>query len=355
MNYDSLNKYFSSQFSSLPSSPQIKNSVQSLLGQVSSRSSESLQHLKLKIMKSDQQNKLKLDIYKETNPGLNEIKGLELEIEHKYEIVREMEKEIEEIRKKIEIIDEYEQYLEEYRKPGFKERIENIEFFATAKKESLSYINSILNDKKRLHLDSGKIVAKIQELYQDIEKDEKLLADLNKIVEKQSRKKMMKGKAIDPNDGGEGSNDTIRETSGEYSKNEISSSRSQVMLTSLCLNGDTIGNQDISHISKNNLTIKIQEMKKSANLELKKGFDSKPNSKHRIKLPELSRANQERLAIIEGRQRYGESFHNQISPTLERVKRQEKDNKVYFSPGIRLLDHHQKSYKSLSPKPGFNL
>ena len=353
MKHDSLIEYFSSKISSLPSSANIKNSIQSLLKQASGRSSESLRHQSLKVMKSNQQNQLKLEIYKETKPGLYEVKGLELEIEHKYENVREMEKEIEDIRRKIEIIDEYEQYLEEYRKPGFNERIENIEFFAAKKKASLSYINSILNDKKRLHLDSGKIVADIQVLYQDIEKDEKLLSDLNKILESRLRKKMMKGKMIDVKDGGQGSNDTIKETSGEDSKNEVSGSRSQVMLTSLSLNGDSIGNQDISHISKTNLTIKIQEMKKVPNLDLKKGFNDKVNAKHRIKLPVLSRANQERLAIIEGKQRYGESFHNQISPTLERVRRKEKD--IYFSPGVRLLDHHQPSYKSLSPRPAFNL
>lgn len=359
MNHDSLDKYFSSQISSLPSSPHLKNSIENLLKQILSQSSRFFQTFNLKVMKPDEQTKLKLEVYQETKPGLNELKGLEQEIEYKYKNIREMEKDIEEIRQKIEIIDEYEEYLEEYRKPGILEKNENIEYFIKAKKQNLAYINSVLNDKKKLYLDSGKIASKIQVLYQDIERDEKLLGDLNKIIEKNSKKKMMKGKnfglILNSEDFIDGSNNTIRETSKENSKSDVSGSKSQVMLTSLFLNSESIGNQDISHITKTNLTIKIQEIKKSQILDVKKGHQVNLNKKKRIKLPELSRTNQERLAIIEGRQRYGESFHNQISPTLGRVKRQEKDNKNYFSPVSRAPDHHQASYKSLSPRPGFNL
>ena len=359
MNHDSLDKYFSSQISSVPLSPHLNNSIQILLRQISSQSRRFFETLNLKVIKPDEQNKLKLEVYQETKPGLNELKGLEQVIECKYENIREMEKDIEEIRQKIEIIDEYEEYLEEYRKPGLLEKNESIEYFVKAKKQNLAYINSILNDKKKLYLDSGMIAAKIQIMYRDIERDEKLLGELNKIIESNLKKKMMRGKHFDlvsnRDELIDGGNNTIKETSEEYSKSDVSGSRSQTMLTSLFLNSESIGNQDISHISKTNLTIKIQEIKKSQILDIKKGHKASLNKKQRVKLPELSRTNQERLAIIEGRQRYGESYHNQITPTLGRVKRLEKDNKNYFSPVSRAPDHQQASYKSLSPRQGFNL
>jgi hypothetical protein len=82
-----------------------------------------------------------------------------------------------------------------------------------------------------------------------------------------------------------------------------------------------------------------------------------PNpTKPKIKLPDLSRTNQERLAIIEGRLRYGEAVHHQISPTLERVKKLEKDAKLYLSPCFRNSEYsnYQGGYKSLSPRSGFS-
>jgi hypothetical protein len=368
----SLVNYFHEKLSSLKISDDFESLLSSIFSRISKTRVLQMKEPKFKIMTQEETFRVKLKTISQINVDPNDIQSLEKEIEKKYSYIRELEKRIESAREKIEIIDEYQQYLEDYRKPGIIEKVETINYYLDQKKSSISYLNLILEEKNNLNLNIGEIVSKIQDLYKEIEDDDKIMNKMTEVLESSQieGKKQLKLKQNDSfcfSKFLEESNNTILEISDENTKNEISSkievkneissSRSQVMIMNLFFNPESSSPSEISHSSKKHLSLKIHDLKKIP-VDNRKTFSNNlpnPTKSPKIKLPELSRTNQERLAIIEGRLRYGEVLHNHISPTLERVKRFEKEKKNYFLPSSRNnYSHSHGGYKSMSPRPGFN-
>lgn len=283
-------------------------------------------------------------------------------IQNKYAQIEELEKNIENAQEKIGIIEEYEEYLTDHRKVNFSEKNEPISYFKNEKQMSVEYLDTLVKDKKNFFKSASDLAESIQVLYKEIEEDQVYLDEINEklmnIKKFHMKKKPKKRSEVMARNLSPDQCKIQAEISEIKSKIELSTSKSQSSLNVMTINLDNLNFSEIPGKLKKNLTLKIKDNRKPVEIQPKMYvndniMNSLVKSKgSKLNIGELSRTNQERLAIIEDRLRCGEAIHGLISPKLERMKKQEKEHKGLIYSNARIPNYAQipEKYKKLSPR-----
>lgn len=357
-----LEKYFKKKFKSLPNSLETIQILGSLLSKVPKSMSKIFATSVLYRQNRDDFKNIRTQFL-----GSNEIfpswaEFIRENIKNKYAEIEELEKNIENTQEKIGIIEQYEEYLTDHRKNNFSEKIEPISYYKNEKQMSVEYLNSLVKDKKNFFKIASDLAESIQVLYKEIEEDQVYLDEINekllKIKKIHTNKKIKKHSEVMLRNLSPGQDKLISEISEIKSKIELSTSRSQNSLNVMTINLDSLNFSEVPGKIKKNLTLKIKDPRKIVEIQPKVFVnDNIVNSLVKSKtskfnIGELSRTNQERLAIIEDRLRCGEAIHGLISPKLERMKKQEKEHKELIFSNARIPNYAQipEKYKKLSPR-----
>ena len=358
-----LKKYFEKKFKSLSNSTETQQIISTLLTQVPKKIYKIFINPVLFPQNREVFNKIRSQFLgsNEISPSWAEF--IQENIQGKFVEIEKLEKDIEIAQEKIGLIEQYEHYLADHRKPNLAEKIEPISYFSKEKETSVESLKSLSNDKKNFFKLAGELAESIQVLYREIEEDQKYLDEINEKISN-IRDSYHSKPLKRPNEAPTVSNCTdaakvmqkIPEIDQKY---ELSTSKSQTLLSCMTINLDILDFSDISEKHherlKKKLSLSIKDPKKPQEAEPKKFLNDQisnsliKSKSSKVIFGDLSRTNQERLAMIEQRLRCGEAIHGLISPKLARLKRQERDltGMTSLSPRIPNYGQIPEKYKKL--------
>lgn len=358
-----LKKYFKKKFSSLSTKTETLQIINNLLAQVPKNISKIFINPVLVPQKREIFHKIRSQFLNsfEISPSWAEF--IQENIQGKFAKIEKLEKDIEIAQEKIGLIEQYEDYLADHRKPNISEKIEPISYYIKEKEAGAEYLNSLTKDKKNFFKLAGELAESIQVLYKEIEEDQKYLDEINerilKIRNNYYSKPLKKPNQAPQTNISTESVRVMQEIPETELKNELSISKSQTLLNCMTISFDLLNFSEISEKHhekfKKKLSLAINDSKKQLEGEPKKFINDQilnslvKSKSSKLLIGDLSRTNQERLAMIENRLRCGEAIHGLISPKLERLKRQEKDLKGLTSLSPRIPHYAQipEKYKKL--------